>query len=134
MTRLVKGAKKTFGWSVVGEDRSLLIPPDAWREYNFKKGETAVFVPGSRKSGGFGISTVSLMAKARAKIGATGLREIGQSKFDDGWVTIPSEVDTQPGDWLLTVLGSCFGLGFAARGPIHQEASQHGILEVFIKE
>ena len=35
MTKLVKGAKTTFGWSIVSEDRSVMIPPDAWKEYGF---------------------------------------------------------------------------------------------------
>lgn len=134
MTKLVKGAKTTFGWSIVSEDRSVMIPPDAWKEYGFRDGEIAVFIPGSKRSGGFGISTTKLVAEAREKMNGAGLHELGQSIFDDSWVVLPPEVDAQPDDWLLTVLGSCYGLGFVARGPIFREAAKNGILEVFVKE
>ena len=30
MPRLVKGAKWTFGWVVVGPEREIAIPPEAW--------------------------------------------------------------------------------------------------------
>ena len=61
MTRLVKGAKETFGWVVVGADREVVIPPEAWNRYGFQAGEEAVFIPGSRKSGGFAITTQKLL-------------------------------------------------------------------------
>ena len=57
MPRLVKGAKWTFGWVVVGPERKIVIPPEAWDEYGFQVGDEAIFTPGSLKSGGFGVST-----------------------------------------------------------------------------
>ena len=53
------------------------------------------------------------------------LRELGRSWFGDGWVALPPEVSVKPGDRLLTVRGSCYGLGFVARGPIYEEALKH---------
>jgi hypothetical protein len=132
MTRLVKGAKTTFGWCIVDDDRSIIIPPDAWQRYGFVTGEEAVFIPGSKKSGGFAINSMKLMAEAKTKTGGAGLHEIGTSIFEDGRVMLPPEVNFQPGDWLLTVLGSCYGLGFISQGPIYQEAAENGILEVFM--
>jgi hypothetical protein len=38
-------------------------------------------------------------------------------------------VGVRPGDKLLTVRGSCYGLGFVAKGPIYEEALQHPELE-----
>jgi len=131
MPRLVKGAKWTFGWVVVGPDRQMTIPPEAWREYGFRAGDEAVFTPGSLKSGGCGISTPALMAEASGKIGGAGLRELGRSRFGDDNVVLPPEVDVRPGDRLLAVRGSCFALGFVARGPIYKEALEHPELEVF---
>ena len=131
MPRLVKGAKWTFGWVVVGPDRQIAVPPEAWREYGFQAGDEAIFTPGSLKSGGFGISTPALMAEASGKIGGAGLRELGQSRFGDGRVAAPPEVDVKPGHRLLTVRGSRYGLGFVARGPIYKEALEHPELEVF---
>jgi hypothetical protein len=133
MPRLVKGAKWTFGWVIIGPRREIVVPPEAWDEYGFQAGDEAVLTPGSRKSGGFGISTSVLTAKASVKIGAD-LRELGRSRFGDGRVAVPPEVDVKPGDRLLTVRGSCYGLGFIARGPIYEEALKHSELEVFEQE
>jgi hypothetical protein len=131
MPRLVKGAKWTFGWAVVGAGREIVIPPEAWDEYGFRTGGEAIFTPGSRKSGGFGVSTSALMAEAREKMGGVGLHALGRSRFGDGRVIVPPEVDVNPGGRLLTVRGSGYGLGFVARGPIYEEALKHPELEVF---
>jgi hypothetical protein len=131
MPRLVKGAKWTFGWVVVGPEREVTIPPEAWAEYGFQAGDEAIFTPGSRKSGGFGISTSALMAEASGKMGGVGLRGLGRSRFGDGRVGVPPEVGVEPGDRLLTVRGSRYGLGFIAQGPIYEEALKHPELEVF---
>ena len=132
MPRLVKGAKWTFGWAVVGPEREIAIPPEAWDEYGFQPGDEAIFTPGSRKSGGFGISTSALMAEAREKMGGDGLHALGWDRFREGRVVVPPEVNAKPGDRLLTVRGSCYGLGFIARGPIYEEALKHPELEVFV--
>ena len=61
MPRLVKGAKWTYGWVVVGPTRRIVIPPEAWRAFGFQAGGEAVFLPGSRRSGGFSLSTPGLV-------------------------------------------------------------------------
>jgi hypothetical protein len=116
---------------VVGPERKIAIPPEAWDEYGFQAGDEAVFTPGSRKSGGFGISTSVLMAEASRKTGGAGLHELGRSRFSFGRVAVPPEIGVKPGDRLLAVRGSCYGLGFVARGPIYEEALKHPELEVF---
>ena len=131
MPRLVKGAKWTYGWVIVGAEREITIPPKAWRRFGFQTGEEAIFVPGSRTSGGFAISTLQLTAEGDAKRGGASLRELGRSLFGDGNVVIPPEIPVMPEMQLLAVLGSCYGLGFVARGPIYEEASRHPELEVF---
>jgi len=131
MPRLAKGAKWTYGWVVVGSAAEITIPPDAWREYGFQGGDTAIFGPGSGKSGGFAISTPALVADALERMGGAGMRELGRSQFGEGSVTIPPTVDVRPHDRLLAVRGSCYGLGFVAHGPIYDEALRHPELEVF---
>jgi hypothetical protein len=131
MPRLVKGAKWTFGWVVIGPEREVVIPPEAWDEYGFQAGDEAIFTPGSRKSGGFGVSTLALLAEASRKMGGADLRELGRSRFSDERVVVPLEVDVKPGGRLLTVRGSRYGLGFIARGPVYEEALKHPELEVF---
>ena len=131
MPRLVKGAKWTFGWVIVGPERQVAIPPEAWDEYGFRVGDQALFTAGSRTSGGFGVSTPTLMAAASEKMGGSGLHELGRSRFGDRRVTVPPEVDVTTGDRLLAVRGSGRALGFVARGPIYKEATKHSELEVF---
>ena len=131
MPRLVKGAKWTYGWVVVGPKREVTIPSEAWPEFGFEVGEEAVFTPGSRRSGGFGISTPKLMAAVSEQLGGGTIRVLGHGRFGDGRVTVPPEVGVKPGDQLLTVRGSRYGLGFIAQGPIYEEAVKHPELEVF---
>ena len=131
MPRLVKGAKWTFGWVLVGPEREIAIPPEAWREYGFRAGDEAIFTPGSGRSGGFGIGTPALMAEAGARMGGVGPRELGRSRFGAGRVVVPPGVGVGPGDRLLTVRGSRYGLGFVARGMIYEEALKHPELEEF---
>ncbi|MBN2007050.1 MAG: hypothetical protein JXA21_27110 [Anaerolineae bacterium] len=131
MPRLVKGGKWTYGWVIVGPERKVVIPPDAWRKYGFQTGEAAIFVPGSRTSGGFAVSTLRLTAESDARRGGIPLRELGRGQFSDGSVVIPPEIQVAPGARLLTVLGSCYGLSFIARGPIYEEAMRHPELETF---
>ena len=131
MPRLVKGAKWTYGWVVVGPEGEVTIPPEAWQEFGFQVGGEAIFTPGSRTSDGFAVSTLALMAEVREKMAGAELRELGRGQFGDGWVTVPPEVGVKPGDRLLAVRGSRYGLGFVARGPIYEEAVKHPELEVF---
>ena len=37
MPQLVKGGKYIFGWSKVGKEGKIKIPPEAYEEYNLKK-------------------------------------------------------------------------------------------------
>jgi hypothetical protein len=86
-------------------------------------------VRGSRRSGGFGLSTPRLLTHGagllRTRILAQG--HIGQ----DGRVVVPPSVGVRPGDRLLAVRGSGRTLGFLVRGPIFDEAANHPELETF---
>ena len=131
--RLVKGAKETFGWVVVGSGRKIVIPPRAWERYQFRAEEEAIFISGSRRSGGFGLTSRDLLSKF------TGLfseeRFLGYGWFNaNSEVVIPESVPVQPGERLLTVFGSGAALGFVAHGPIIEEAMQHPELDEYKKE
>jgi hypothetical protein len=116
---------------------SLTIPRDVrihwWNSirYGFQAGDEAIFAPGSRRSGGFGISTLALMDEVSEKLNGGTLRVLARERFEHGQVCVPPEVGVRPGDRLLTVLGSCYGLGFVAQGPIYEEALKHSNLPVF---
>jgi hypothetical protein len=124
MMRLVKGAKETFGWVIVGADREVVIPQKAWERYGFLVEEEAIFVPGSRKSGGFGLTTRKLLVGSTLPMRED--RIWGYGRFTGNHeVRIPEELPVHPGDRLLTVFGSRFALGFISRGPIFEEAIKH---------
>jgi len=126
MPRLVKGGKWVYGWVVVGPQAETTIPPEAWCEYGFRVGDEVLFLRGSRRSGGFGVSipeqmTISIPARA------LGCGQVSEG----GRIVVPPETRVRPGDRLLAVRGSRYALGFVARGPIYMEALNHPELEVF---
>jgi hypothetical protein len=125
MPQLAKRGKWVFGW-VVGGQRKIIIPPEAYHEYGFQTGDEVIFLRGSRRSGGFGIGRVeTIPALLEQRILARG-RVARQ-----GRVNLPPETGVQPGDRLLAVRGSALALGLLAQGPIYEEALKHPELEVF---
>jgi hypothetical protein len=135
MPKLVKGGKLAYGWIVVGAEGELTIPPQAMRDYDFQAGEVAIFLPGSRCSGGFGISTPRLIGGIFGSGGSAGIRLLGQGRFgENGRVFLPPELGFSAGGRLLAVRGSRYGLGFVAQGPIYQEAFRHPELEIYSVE
>lgn len=130
MPQLVKGGKWVFGWVVAGPAGDLPIPPEAWDEYGFQGGEEGLFLPGSRRSGGFGLGTPRLLSGSRLPFGDDHL--LGRAQIASGRrVPLPTALGVPPGTRLLAVRGSGFALGFVARGPIYEEALRHGALAVF---
>ena len=131
--RLVKGAKETFGWVIVGIGRKITVPLKAWERYQFRAGEEAVFITGSRKSGGFGLTNHNLLSKFTVPLSEK--RLLGYGRFNPNReVVIPENISVQPGERLLTVFGSGSALGFISRGPIYEEAVQHPELDELNKE
>jgi hypothetical protein len=127
MPQLVKGGKWVFGWVIVGSQGELAIPPEARDEYGFQAGEEILFLPGSRTSGGFGLSTPRLLAQMAAQVQ---MRVLARGHFGmDGQAMVPKEVGMGSGKRLLVVRGSGRALGFLARGPIYHEALKHPELE-----
>ena len=125
MPRLAKGGKWVYGWVAISAERKMPIPPEAWQEYGFQAGSQVVLLRGSRRSGGFGISTPERIADAFGQL-EIGARVLDQARLDrDGSVTLPPAIEVEPGDRLLAVRGSRLALGFVARGPIYEQAAKH---------
>jgi len=57
MPKLVKGGKYVFGWSLVRENGRVGVPPEALDVYGFTPGSRLLLIPGSKKSGGFSLTT-----------------------------------------------------------------------------
>jgi hypothetical protein len=84
MPRLVKGAKNVFGWSRVGDDGRIVIPPDAFAEYGFAEEGNAVLMSGSKKSGGFGLTTVDKIKESSLAAIITAIPELVEYKISEG--------------------------------------------------
>jgi len=153
MPQLVKGAKNVFGWSRVGDDGRIIIPPDAFAEYGFVDKGNAIVMSGSRKSGGFGLTRLDKIKESSLAGIITVIPELKEYKISEGaavryssrlycWVRIFNESITVPletlkqyginkGDMLLTARGSNLALGFIVKGPIVAEAKKHSDLKVY---
>jgi hypothetical protein len=135
MPRLVRGGKWVYGWVTPSMERKLAIPIQAWIDYGFEAGEQAIFLRGSRRSGGFSISTPRLLACTFGRILGSEVRTLGLGRFGKSrTVFMPQEICLEPGIRLLAVKGSRSGLGFVAQGPIYQTARLHPELEIFYVE
>jgi hypothetical protein len=129
MPQLVKGGKWVFGWVVVGPDREIRIPPEAYAEYGYQAGEEVVFLAGSRTSGGFSIGRPERLAHSKIPLEK---RAFARGRIGDGGrVVLPPETGAEPGQRLLAGRGSGLALGFLRYGPIFEEALRHNELQVF---
>ncbi len=154
MPQLVKGGKHTYGWSIVSEAGKIAVPQEAMHEYGFREYDKVILMSGSRRSGGFALSTPALLAGSplsrvldgfsrlrtfqmrQATVVKAGGRSYCWTTIEEGgYITLPldtlREYQILPGDRLLTVRGSSLALGFAVKGPIVDEAVTHPELEVF---
>jgi hypothetical protein len=153
MPQLVKGGKNAYGWSEVSNDGRIAIPPEAFKEYQFAENERAILMSGSKKSGGFGLTTLEKLKSSSISGILDACPELTEYKIPEGeivsfnsrfycWVTIRKmgivvPLDTlkiyniSKGDLILSVRGSSLALGFIVHGPIIEEAKRHSILEVY---
>lgn len=154
MPRLVKGGKYVYGWSKVGKNGKIAVPNEALTEYNIQLPCKVFLLSGSRRSGGFAMTTISLLRNSalflllddNPKLAGFQLAEgeivlvAGKPccwvKLDtDGCIVIPLEslekFGVKTGDLLLSVRGSRLGLGFCVKGPLIDEARRQPSLILF---
>lgn len=127
MPQLAKGGKWVFGWAIVNDEKTILIPPTAYAEYQFEANEPVVFLRGSRRSGGFGLGKKNKIAGSilHSRIAEEGsIQEARQ-------FTLPYFIAAAAGEKFLVVRGSNYALGFLQKGPIVEEALRHSDVEEF---
>ncbi len=61
MPQIARGGKNVFGWSKVGIDGKIVIPPEAIEEYSLNEDDRTILIPGSKTSGGFGLSSKRIL-------------------------------------------------------------------------
>lgn len=150
----MKGGKYVYGWSKVTGDGKVVVPNEALTEYNFETPSKVIVMPGSKRSGGFALTTPSKLQNSRLsvildkepRLAGFQLRE-GETVTIDGkpycWVklkgkgtfTVPletlKEYGVTSGGLLLSVRGSGLALAFCVKGPLIDEAKKHSGLTVF---
>ncbi|MFW9915052.1 MAG: hypothetical protein ACFFGZ_05515 [Candidatus Thorarchaeota archaeon] len=154
MPQIVKGGKYVFGWSTVDPNGKIVIPQEALEEYNFLHAKRLILIPGSKKSGGFGLSTIESLAKSRLSFILDEEPQFAAFQVPEGeiveirgkpycWAKLLHKSDISvsinalerygiyPGSSLLSVRGSHLAIGFLVRGPIFEEAKNHSELEWF---
>ena len=154
MPQLDRGDKYVFGWSKVSEGGRIAIPAEAMDEYGLKEHDKVIVMSGSRRSGGFAVTTPRLLSGSplsavlqrfprlrtfqmpQARVVRVEGRFFCWTSIDEeGYITLPDltlrEYEVVPGDRLLTVRGSGLALGFALMGPLVDEAMTHAEIEVF---
>jgi hypothetical protein len=150
--QLVKGGKHTFGWSAVIAPGPIAIPAEAVVEYGLSEGDRLIVVPGSRTSGGFGLTMPKHVGRSITGGVVEEHQELEKFRIPEGevvehrgrpfcWVQLRRgavrlsaqtlvRYGIRIGDRLLMIRGSGLALGFAVRGPIVREARNHGELPV----
>jgi bifunctional DNA-binding transcriptional regulator/antitoxin component of YhaV-PrlF toxin-antitoxin module len=144
--RIARGAKYIFGWSKVGGDGRIVLPDEALEEYGLGAGAEVVLVPGSKASGGFGISPLPLLKRSRlsgimagdiieGKTARIKGRPYSRARIIDNGLDIGpgvlAEFGVQPGDRLLAIRSSGIAIGMAVRGPIIEEAGKYPEIKIF---
>jgi len=154
MPQLVKGGKHVYGWSRVSSQGEIVIPKEALVEYGLLERAEVFLMPGSRRSGGFGITCIKLLehsifflvlaenpqlTKFHTVEGV--VVEIKERNYcwvklsKDGRIVVPEETlkkySVNIGDSLLSVRGSNVAIGFLVKGPIIEEAKKHSNISAY---
>ena len=151
MPQLVKGGKHTYGWSEVSATGKVAVPSEALAEYNLTPPCKVFLLSGSKRSGGFAVTTSSLLKNSALSrpldenprlacfqlpegetVTVAGKPHCWVTLNADGCINVPLKTLKQYGvnarDRLLLVRGSCFALAFCVKGPIIEEAKKHPTL------
>ena len=154
MPQLVKGGKHVFGWSKVGNNGVIKIPPEIIEEYQLQPYDKVIIISGSKTSGGFSIVKFEVLKNSPLSVVLDNNPDLARFQLSNGepiqynnryfcWTEIskngkihlPIETLRLYGiklrDNILSARGSGLGVGFLVRGPIIQEARKHSDLKIF---
>ncbi len=154
MPQLVKGGKHVYAWSKVNNNGRIVIPNEAITEYNLLTCDKVILMPGSKRSGGFAVTSVEALKKSALRVILDGHPQLADFQITEGttieikgrpycWIkmnkngsiTVPLETlkkyGVNLGDKLLSVRGSGVALGFIVKGPIIDEAKKHADIKMY---
>jgi len=154
MPQLAKGGKHVYGWSRVSNLGKIVIPYEALMEYGLLECSEVLLVSGSKRSGGFGVTSAKLLENSifssviAEKPQLTKLQTVEGVVVEirgrnycwvklckDGSIVVPEETlkkyGVNLGDSLLSVRGSNVAIGFLVKGPIIEEAKKHSNISAY---
>ena len=67
MPQIAKGGKYIYGWSIIKSDKSINLPKMILEEYKISDKDKYILFTGSKTTGGFCVSTISLLEKSMLK-------------------------------------------------------------------
>ena len=145
MPQLNKGGKFVFGLSAIHPDLTIHIPPQALLEYNATRDGKVIIFTGSKITGGFCITTYSLLSNSKLKHileDCPVLRDclLSEGEFmqykghkyawldidKNGVIKLPhstlSVLELQSGMELLSIRSSDIAFTMGAKGPLLEKA------------
>ncbi len=153
MPQLNKGGKFVFGFSVVKEDLTIRIPPQALSEYDAVRDKKIIIFTGSKITGGFCVTTYLLLSGSKLRHILQECPALKDCQLSEGefvqykghkyaWLGIDQEgviklpqstlevLYLQSGMELLSVRSSNIAFTMGAKGPLLEKArSFHGNIE-----
>lgn len=145
MPQLNKGGKFVFGLSFIQPDRTIHIPPQALSEYDAAKGGKVIIFTGSKITGGFCVTTYSLLLNSKLKHILEECPRLRDCQLSEGefiqykgrkyaWIGIDksgvirlpqstlSVLELQSGMELLSIRSSDIAFTMGAKGPLLEKA------------
>ncbi len=155
MPQMNKGGKFIFGKSLIREDLTVILPPQALEEYNATSEGKLYLFTGSKVTGGFCVTRKGLLEQSKLGHILTDNPELQNYKTTEGefikykgrsycWIKISDEgviqlnddmmkfLDLRIGMELLSIRSSDIAFTMGAKGPLLDKAENYdGEIEIF---
>ncbi|XHH10214.1 MAG: hypothetical protein ACFCUE_06170 [Candidatus Bathyarchaeia archaeon] len=148
MPQIGPGGKFVFGWSQIRDDLTIKIPDVAVDEYQIAIEGKVILMPGSKKTGGFGVSRRELLNNSKLKcilddnpmLNSYTVEEGKLVKyknrlycwlkiFENGSFKVNDEIlkafSIKKGCRLLAIRGSNLAVGMGVKGPLIELANNY---------
>lgn len=155
MPQMNKGGKFIFGKSLIREDLTVILPPQALEEYNATSEGKLYLFTGSKVTGGFCVTRKGLLEQSKLSHILTDNPELQNYKTTEGefikykgrsycWIKVSDEgaiqlnedmikfLNLRTGMELLSIRSSDIAFTMGAKGPLLDKAENYdGEIEVF---
>lgn len=97
MPQLNKGGKYVFGWSVIGRDGTIRLPPETLAEYGLLGDQNVIIFTGSKSTGGFCVTSKKLLSPSKLNHILNDLPELTEGHPEDLGRLLPYKGEATPG-------------------------------------